>query len=148
MQICSIHNAERKACHTRCLLSGKKQETELSEENSVSCCTRDRTRTDKVVTPLEPETSASTNFATRVFCFSGAKVLHFSEKAKSFYAKMQGQRYSFSPKARSPASPSPGMMYLCSFNSSSMAPTKRVVSAGNLSLMKSMAWRVAMIETM
>ena len=30
-------------------------------------CTRDRTRTDKVVTPLEPETSASTNFATRVF---------------------------------------------------------------------------------
>ena len=48
-------------------------------------CTRDRTRTDKVVSPLEPETSASTNFATRVCARKDTPNNSFDNKKWRFF---------------------------------------------------------------
>ena len=58
---------------------------------------RDRTRTDKDVNPIEPETIASTNFATRalrsakvvkIFC-NGAVFLH-KIRTSAFFSQFQG----------------------------------------------------------
>ena len=56
-----------------------------------------------------------TLFLWRLLVFSMGEVVSFSFFSLWFFA------YSFSPKARSPASPSPGTMYECSLRIGSMA---------------------------
>lgn len=58
---------------------------------------RDRTRTDKDVNPIEPETIASTNFATRalrsakvVKIFCNGAVFHHKIRQSTIFSQFQG----------------------------------------------------------
>ena len=58
---------------------------------------RDRTRTDKDVNPIEPETIASTNFATRalrsakvVKIFCNKAVFHHKIRSSTIFSQFQG----------------------------------------------------------
>lgn len=66
---------------------------------------------------------------------SDSKFFHMLMQEKRCHITLQrcSSPYSFSPKHKSPASPKPGTIYLCSFIPGSMAAHQMVVSAsGNV----------------